>query len=183
MHGVVSLLEDTYYRLVEDLWAELEKEFGVRGVYATPYPHFSYQVASGYDSEVLEPILHDFASRNSPLQIHAGGLGIFTGTSPVLYIPVVRTQELSRFHAALWKEISPAGTGIVDYYTPENWMPHITIGFADLNRDKLSQIVHHLSERNFSWQMTVDNLALIYDTGSKQDLRSRFNFGKASLQA
>lgn len=54
MHGVVSLLEDKYYRLIEDLWAELEKEFGVRGVYVTPYPHFSYQVASHYNTEVLE---------------------------------------------------------------------------------------------------------------------------------
>src|SRR5437660_1432707 len=56
VHGVVSLLEDTYYRQVEDLWAELEREFGVRGVYVTPYPHFSYQIASHYDIEVLEPI-------------------------------------------------------------------------------------------------------------------------------
>ena len=134
MHGVVSLLEDIYYRQVEDLWAELEQEFGVRGVYVTPYPHFSYQIASHYDIEVLEPILRDFASGSSPFQINAGGLGIFTGASPVLYIPVVRTRELNRFHTALWEEISQAGAGIVDYYTPENWMPHITIGFGDIKR-------------------------------------------------
>ena len=180
MHGVVSLLEDKYYRLVEDLWAELEKEFGVRGVYVTPYPHFSYQVASHYNVELLEPILRDFVARSSAFQISACGLGIFTGASPVLYIPVVRTQELNRFHAALWKEISQAGAGIVDYYTPENWMPHITIGFGDLNKNKLSQIVRYLSEHNFNWEIIVDNIALIYDIGSKQELRSHFDFGKPS---
>jgi 2'-5' RNA ligase superfamily len=181
MHGVVSLLEDKYYRQVEDLWAELEKEFGVRGVYVTPYPHFSYQVASYYDTEVLEPILRDFASKSSPFQIHAGGLGIFTGASPVLYIPIVRTQELNRFHAALWQEISQAGARIVDYYHPEYWVPHITIGFGDMNKDNLAQIVRLLSDRDFNWKITVDNLALIYDTGSKQELKSRFDLKKPSL--
>ncbi len=42
MHGVVSLLDCHYSQVVEDLWAELERRFGVDGVYVTPYPHFSY---------------------------------------------------------------------------------------------------------------------------------------------
>ncbi len=42
MHGIVSLLDDQHYQLVEDLWAELKQEFAVEGVYITPYPHFSY---------------------------------------------------------------------------------------------------------------------------------------------
>jgi len=36
-------------------------------------------------------------------------------------------------------------------------------------------------KRNFNWEMTIDNLALIYDTGSKQELKSRFDFNKPSL--
>jgi hypothetical protein len=33
MHGVVSLLDSHYSQVVEDLWAELERRFGVDGVY------------------------------------------------------------------------------------------------------------------------------------------------------
>jgi|GEM_PF-2442734 hypothetical protein len=53
MHAIVSLLDNTYYERVEQLWAELKRKFGVQGVYATPYPHFSYHIASHYDLDKL----------------------------------------------------------------------------------------------------------------------------------
>ena len=40
MHGIVTLLDNDHYRLIEDLWAELERRFSVHGVYITPYSHF-----------------------------------------------------------------------------------------------------------------------------------------------
>ena len=178
MHGIVSLLDDKHYQLVEDLWAELEQEFAVRGVYITPYPHFSYQIAQDYNVEQLEPILQRFASSQAAFQVKTSGLSIFTGLHPVLYISVVRGPELTRFHQALWPEISLAGSGISDYYHPANWIPHITIGFGDINKDNLLHIVRSLAERDFTWEITIDNVALIYDTGAKQELMSRFDFGK-----
>lgn len=177
MHGIVSLLDDKHYLLIENLWAELEQEFAVRGVYITPYPHFSYQIAQDYNVEQLESILRRFVSRQAVFQVKTSGLGIFNGPHPVLHIPLVRSSELTAFHQALWPEISTAGSGISDYYHPANWMPHITIGFGDINKDILSRIVRSLSERDFNWEVTVDNVALIYDTGTKQELRSRFAFG------
>ena len=36
MHGIVSLLDNDYNQLVEELWAELKQEFSVDGVYVTP---------------------------------------------------------------------------------------------------------------------------------------------------
>lgn len=113
MHGVVSLLDSTYYRVVEDLWAELERAFAVDGVYVTPYPHFSYQVAPQYDIEGLEAILRHFAFNSAAFQVRTTGLGIFTGVSPVLYISVVRSPELTRFHKRLWQKISQVGSGML----------------------------------------------------------------------
>lgn len=34
-----------------------------------------------------------------------------------------------------------------------------------------------LSERELNWEVTVNNISFIYDTGMKQELRFRFNFG------
>lgn len=39
MHAIVSLLPEQQYRQVEQIWAELQEAFSVRGVYITPYPH------------------------------------------------------------------------------------------------------------------------------------------------
>ncbi len=174
MNGIVSLLDKDHYQLIEDLWAELEREFSIRGVYITPYPHFSYHVAQHYDVEKLEPILKRITSNITTFQVRTSGLGIFTGTSPVLYIQVVRSLELTQLHEELWRELSTAGSGIQQYYHPEQWMPHITIGFGDINKDKLSQIMPVLATRDFNWEITIDNISLIYDTGTKQELKSRF---------
>ncbi len=163
MHGVVSLLDHEYYQLVEDLWAELAREFAVCGVYVTPYPHFSYQVARHYDVKSLKSVLRCFAASKTSFKVRAGGLGIFTGPHPVLYIPIVRSPELTQFQQALWQEICSTGSGIQDYYHPAHWMPHITIGIGDMHKNNLSQIVPLLAERDFNWEITVDNIALIYD--------------------
>ena len=111
MHGIVSLLDDKHYQLVEDLWAELKQEFTVEGVYITPYPHFSYQVASDYCVVELEGILRTFAADHTAFQVRTTGLGMFTGPQPVLYIPVVRSPELTQFHQVLWEKVYRVGDG------------------------------------------------------------------------
>jgi 2'-5' RNA ligase len=175
MHGIVSLLDNDHNQLIEELWADLEREFSVRGVYITPYPHFSYHVAQDYDVEKIESVLKRITANITKFKVRTSGLGIFSGASPVLYIPVARSLELTQLHQELWQEITPASTGIVEYYHPDQWMPHITIGFGDISKNKLSQIIPFLSERDFNWEITVNNIALIYDTGTKQELKSRFD--------
>jgi len=181
MHGIVSLLDNEHYQLVEDLWAELQREFSVQGVYITPYPHFSYRAAQYYDVHELEPILERITSNITTFQVRTGGLGIFTGAHPVLYIPVVRSQELTELHQELWKVIPTADSGVQEYYHPDQWMPHITIGFGDINKDNLSRIIPWLAERAFNWEITINNLALIYDTGTKQELKARFDISKQPI--
>jgi 2'-5' RNA ligase len=181
MHAIVSLLDNEHYQLVEDLWAELEREFSVHGVYITPYPHFSYHVAQHYDVDELESILKRITSNITTFQVRTGGLGIFTGVSPVLYIPVVRSQELTELHQELWEVIPTADSGVQEYYHPDQWMPHITIGFGDMNKDNLSQIIPWLAERAFNWEITINNLALIYDTGTKQELKARFDISNQPI--
>jgi 2'-5' RNA ligase len=175
MHGIVSLLEKDHNQLVEELWVELEREFSIHGVYVTPYPHFSYHVAQTYDMDKIEPVLERITSNITTFKVRTSGIGIFTGASLVLYIPVVRNLELTELHQELWEQISPSCSGALEYYHPDQWMPHITIGFGDISKDNLPQIIPFLAERNFNWEITVNNIALIYDTGTKQELKSRFD--------
>jgi len=176
MHAVVSLLDHHYYERVENLWSELASKFGLQGIYRTPYPHFSYQVAAGYDVDKLSRALEEVASRTAPFRVSTAGIGLFTGSHPVLYLPVVRTPHLTGFHARLWKLLSPTATGVADYYRPEGWMPHITLAEHDLDPATAAQAVSFLTARDLYWEIFIDNVALIYDTGDRQELRLRFDF-------
>jgi 2'-5' RNA ligase len=178
MEGIVSLLDEEHSHLTESLWSELESEFGLRGIYITPFPHFSYHVAQGYDKDELGPILQRVAKHTQVFQIQASGLGIFAGTPPVLYVPIVRTRELSELHATVWQQTAHTASGAVDYYRPEDWLPHITLAFGDIHKDNLPDVIHLLSERPLHWHVTINNLSFIEDTGQGQEVRFRFDFGR-----
>lgn len=93
MDGIVSLLDSKHTQYIEELWAELKQVFSVDGVYITPYPHFSYPIALDYDVDKVEHVLQRITSNITKFKVRTSGLGIFAGTSPVLYIPVVRSLE------------------------------------------------------------------------------------------
>lgn len=172
MHGIVSLLDDDHYKMVEDLWAGLEESLGLRGIYTTPFPHFSYHVAEHYDVDLLEPILQEFATQTPPFEVLTTGLGIFTeGLNPVLYVNVARSPILSKMNAALWALTTDVSAGIVEYYHPEQWVPHITLSYGDIKRENLAEAVGVLSEWDFTWQVRIDNVALLFNAGDgRQDI-------------
>lgn len=179
MEGIVSLLDNKHYALIEQLWAELEQRFGVRGVLITPYPHFSYHVASSYGADEQTDIaLEKLAQATAPFTVTTSGLGIFTGASPVLYLSVVRTESLSEYHHTVWSALQGLGQNPQAHYQPEHWMPHVTIGFGDMKPDKLAEVVPFLSQRNFNWTIPIDNLAHIAERGEGQKVRRRYQFEK-----
>ncbi len=172
MHGIVSLLDAQSTRLVESIWVELENEFGLSNQYVPRIAHFSYQIAEDYDIKRLGAVLERFAQTQRPFHVKTTGLGVFTGSSPVLYIPVVRTH----LHMALWTAVEGAGTGVSAHYKPNSWMPHIALAQGDLDADNLPRVIRRLSSRDFAWDIVVNNVALIYQTGGEHRLKFWFGF-------
>ncbi|SRR5579884_1324010 len=177
MHAVVSLFDERITEAVKQLWAELANDFGVRHLAdVLPYPHFSYQIAGQYEERELVRRVEELAGRATLFQIQAGGLALFTGAHPVLYVPIVRTLELSQFHQRVWQAISPAGSGISPYYQSALWTPHITLAEHDIEPESVARIIARLSSRQLFWEIPIDNLAIIWDTGAQQELRYQFSF-------
>ncbi len=52
-----------------------------------------------------------------------------------------------------------------------------TIDFGDISSEKLSQTVHYLGGSDFHWEISVDNVALIYDNGTRQVIKVRYELG------
>jgi hypothetical protein len=131
VHGVVSLPDPRSTRLVESIWVELENTFGLSSLYVPRIAHFSYQTAEEYNVKRLGAVLEQLAQSQRPFHVRTSGLGLFTGSSPVLYIPAIRNPELTQLHTALWQAIADAGKGISNLYHLENWIPHITLAPGD----------------------------------------------------
>ena len=62
MYAIVSLLDNTHYELIKDLWSELEDLFGLRGVAEmAPFPHITYNIIPEGDLEAHGALLQGVA--------------------------------------------------------------------------------------------------------------------------
>ncbi|MBK7894292.1 MAG: 2'-5' RNA ligase family protein [Anaerolineaceae bacterium] len=167
MHSVVTVLEEPHLGQVYQLWAEMNRLFGVGAPEATAVPHFSYHVAPTYELEKLRTVLLETAVSTPPFTVKTTGIGIFPGDLPVLYLPVARSPQLQALHTTLWPQLQAVAHASLDYYAPQNWFPHITLGHNDITPDQLGPIVTWLNRQPLAWDVLVTNLTLLYDTGER----------------
>lgn len=177
MQGIVSLLDGEARERIEQLWEELWRDFGVRGIHSKRFPHFSYHVAEEYDLAQLRPVLEQLAGATLKFSARASGIGIFTRKEPVIYLPVVRSGDLERIHGDVARLAMPLTTGFNEFYAADIWIPHITIAEGDVDILVLPEIVRRLGERNLRWEFLVTNFAVIRADDNVQEICFRCEFG------
>ncbi len=183
MAAIASVLDDDHSERVRALWSALEAGFGLTTASISPLPHFSYQCARDYQLEVLQEIVEKIAAKARPLRVRVTGLGVFPGESPVVYLPVVRSPELTRLQIALWSAGAVATEKPLREYHPAAWIPHITIAQGDVTPEILPRVIADLNEANLMWEFTVDNLSIIRGRGDQpQELLCRFDFQGGSAR-
>ncbi|RPI34293.1 MAG: 2'-5' RNA ligase family protein [Chloroflexota bacterium] len=165
MEGIVSLLDPPHNAEVVKIWEELEAGCGLVGIKITPIPHFSWQIAQAYPPDRLKPILQGIAQSTRPFMAQTSGLGVFSGDRPVVFIALVKTDELLQFHRLVWDFTVDQAITVNPFYAPHEWMPHITLAHATalgpMDGDSLNCAMERLAFRPFRWQIPVDNIALI----------------------
>jgi 2'-5' RNA ligase len=134
----------------------------------TPIAHFSFHVAESYDAIQTIPTVHAIAKTMPPFTVRTAGLGIFTGTMPVVHVAAVRNERLGQIHGQIWEQLTPLAAGIQTYYHPDHWQPHITIAQGDVPPEKLPEVIAMLQARDFNWEIEVSQLGFIADRGNGQ---------------
>jgi 2'-5' RNA ligase len=162
MHGIVALLDDEHTARVEALWDELSKSCGLTYIQLTPFPHFSWHIAEDYDFKKLEDKIFHIAQQIPPFTVQTTGLGIFTGKAPVVYIQVVKDHQLLKLHQHIWEETNPFGSGISAHYSPDQWMPHITLANRDVSDENLPCIFSLLGKHSYAWEININWFAIGY---------------------
>lgn len=171
MYGIVSLLDEEHQVAVWELWADIEREFGV-SISDAHVPHFSYHVATAYGPPLHETMAGVAASTPS-VRTSSFFVGVFSAPPPLFFLPLVRTDALSALHRRLWTELEPIATGLMDRYAAEVWMATVNLA-PDLERDLSRELLPFLLERNLAWEIMVDNVCVLRDTGERQVLEDRF---------
>jgi len=103
------------------------------------------------------------ADETPPFAVRTAGLGIFPGPSPVICLLVVRTRQLSRLHDRIRLAADGLGVGVNEYYSNDNWAPHISLAYSDVDRRTLPEAIDELAFEDFGWELMVDNVSLIVE--------------------
>jgi 2'-5' RNA ligase len=176
MYAIISVLDPESSKVVNDFWRQLCLACGLDAIYAFPLPHFSWLLAEELKFEETVPILSKISARAKQMTLHTFGIGIFTGKKPVLYLPLVKTNEMIRVHKAIWQHVEHLTEGAKQYYSPKLWVPHITLALNDLNQDNLACAINKIAFEPIELFVRVDNLAIVQHEDDDKEGQSLAEF-------
>ncbi|BAY13570.1 2'-5' RNA ligase family protein [Calothrix sp. NIES-2098] len=138
-------------------------------------PHITLQPPFEWvDSDVsrLEASLREFATGQQPLPITLSGFAAFAPR--VIYIDVVRSQELLTLQAELMGYVE-ANLGIVDKVGKTRpFAPHMTVAFRDLTRQNFKAAWPEFEHRQLHFEFIADKLTLLIHDGRRWNIKSEF---------
>jgi len=100
-------------------------------------PHLSLVVLDQAETESLCTLVQEFAASAVGLSSEFAGVGTFPGEEGVVFLAPVVRRELLILHRDFHRRLEPLGMKSHEYYRPERWVPHCTVGMG-LSGDSLA---------------------------------------------
>lgn len=177
VQGLVAMLDEPHTARVKELWSKLDVGCGLKAIYATPYPHFSFHIAERYDLEEIDAVLTKIVKSIPPFTVRTTGLSFFTGPSPVVFVPLVASQELISIHQLLWEQTTQTAERLSVLYSPGRWVPHITLANKDVRAENIGCVTGQLSVESFDWEIEIRQFGLVCQEEGVADLHSTYTLG------
>lgn len=165
MLAITSLLNPQNADRINRIIKSLEAEFGLDDVQATPDPHLTYQLAGVRKLSSLKQVLRDVARTTRPFTAFTTGLGLFPGPSPVIYIPVLRSDALNHLHQRILRATAPLCLRTDKFSGPDCWLPHISLALHDTTPELLGPVLQYLNNQTYNLKLTINNIAILRQEG------------------
>ncbi|MBW4614912.1 MAG: 2'-5' RNA ligase family protein [Desmonostoc vinosum HA7617-LM4] len=140
-------------------------------------PHITLQPPFEWADEnvtLLEASLREFASRQQSITITLKGFRAFAPR--VIYIDVVKSQELLTLQANLMTH-TETDLRIVDQVSKERpFAPHMTVAFRDLTRQNFKAAWPEFEQRQLYFEFMAEQLTLLIHDGRRWHVKSEFSF-------
>jgi hypothetical protein len=81
------------------------------------------------DAKMCIAMLKQFANAYSRFSASFAAFGAFPTTQGVVYLSPTPTELLFSAHRDIHQRLSSIGAQVHEYYWPNSWLPHATIGF------------------------------------------------------
>ena len=182
MQSVCTLLPEEFEQRIVAARAQMADEPSIGAIYDPPFAHFTQQLAEEYDWDGLTAAIAAFAAKEQPFEAKTLGLWVGgNGENVDVAVMPYASRQMRDFHDRLWQVITPFAQGNVNqFYSPENWFPHVTIKRCGTNHEEFGRAIGKLADADFRWSFMVDNVSVQHDPGKNSKthyLRLRFPLG------
>lgn len=165
--GITAIVNDKLRSEILRLWNIAETKYNSKGVQSFNHPNLSFQGGLCDDIPSLMNAISNLCANLGPFQITVDGLGFFEQPSNVVYLKVIKSEELKSVHRKVNDLLNKHCSDIFEFYTPENWIPHITVAMDDLSIENLQRFKRDFVGYTPLFTQIISNLQLIqfYDNG------------------
>ncbi len=160
MYAIISEIDNQSSEKVSRIWDQLSEICGLEAIYTFPIPHFTWLVAEEMDITQAKSIIKLMSTKTSSIRTFTFGLGIFSAEQPVLYLPMVKTNDMVHLHQGIWGQMGPHCKEMNMYYSPSLWMPHITLALKDLNKKSLACAVDAYAFEKVELSVMMSSIAI-----------------------
>lgn len=163
---------------IQDYANEIKQHFAdnyaSRGAQNSP-PHITLQPPFKWvdvDVQLMEESLKEFASKQKAVPITLSGFDAFAPR--VIYINVVRSQELLTLQADLMAYVE-SNLGIIDEVSQTRpFAPHLTVAFRDLTKQNFKAAWPEFKQRQLHFEFSSEKLTLLIHDGRRWNVKSEF---------
>jgi len=160
-YAVATLIDQTTWGRILDKNPAV-RELIVSRQIKQEFVHFSWLISEDMDEKKTIKLLDDVAKSTVEFDIQSGGLGIFTGNVPAITYILARNESVTRTHLQLWEKCVGLMGSINMKYSPERWIPHITILHYGLETREYCEFLEKSMDIDVSFTIEVNNLAIIF---------------------
>jgi 2'-5' RNA ligase len=178
VYSIASILRN------EDLgfWDDIENRCMESPLRRTEIPHFSWQTAESYDYDPLREELANICQNERPFEVHTSGLGIFPGERKILFLIIAKDRNLLDLHEMIWENTILYARQPNLLYSPDNWIPHISLNLEALTDHDFSCTVSELTSRPLNFTMRVEQMGLLFLTLDSSGLDTVYDLHAPSVK-
>lgn len=174
--GIISLINVDLEHDVRSMWLKIREILIKNDLPIQEHPHFSWLVARNYNVDKTLRSLERIAKNVRPFKIALSGIGIFSGETPILYLPIVRTILLSSIHRKIWANCRDYAEELNPYYSSEKWIPHITVTYANKDTQSILGVTQEIISNPLRIEIEVTNFVLAYQNEEESGLIGEIPF-------
>jgi 2'-5' RNA ligase len=156
---IVSVLENKLYKDVRKIWKLFEKTYGSVGVQIFSHPHITFQGGKTDNPRQLKEDFQKTVSKIHPFEIEVSGIAHFD--KKVIYLKVEKTNGLIELNKLINQFLKSHCTGLLEYFTPENWIPHITLAIDDLTEENFEKAWNQLKHSKSKFKQKLHNICIV----------------------